>query len=122
MPRALNADEKLRYPWATRINDYVPVGPVRRAAMIIAGVGFGLFLLVAIVFFVGGKHLHLAHGIPQTGLAWATYGPAIFLMLAAGVVGLVTFGQAVAKSAHTAMLWSLIAVLPAVLWVLLVLR
>ena len=33
MARALTADEQQRYPWATRISDFVPVGRWRKIGL-----------------------------------------------------------------------------------------
>ena len=70
---------KQRYPWASQITDYVPVGRWRRIGVITAGVGFAWFILGAATVFVIRKSVQLKGGLPHSGLVvgglWPGHGP-----------------------------------------------
>jgi len=119
MTRALTADEKQRYPWASQISDYVPVGRWRRMGLITAGVGFAWFILGAATVFAMRKSLQLKGGLPHSGLSWGAFGPAMGIMAVAFVVGLVTGVTGVIRKLRAPLVWSMGAMVPALLWLVL---
>jgi hypothetical protein len=116
MARALTADEKQRYPWASQITDYVPVGRWRRTGGIIGGVSLAWAILGAATIFVIRRSLQLKGGLPHSGLSWGVFAPAMGLMAAAFVIGVVTGVTAVTRRLRTPLVWSIGAMVPALLW------
>jgi hypothetical protein len=119
MARALTAEEQQRYPWASQITDYVPVGRWRRIGGIVAGVGLAWFMLGAATVFVIRKSVQLKGGLPHSGLSWGAFGPAMGLMAVAFVVGAVTGVTAAARRLRIPLVWSIGAMVPALLWLVL---
>ena len=119
MARALTAEEQQRYPWASQITDYVPVGRWRRTGVIIASFGLAWFILGAATVFVIHRSLQLKHGLPHTGLSWGAFAPAMGLMTVAFVVGAVTGVTAVTRKLRVPLLWSIGAMVPALAWAVL---
>lgn len=116
MARELTQNEQVRYPWATRINDYTPVGTVRRWSLILAWSSLAAACLVWLLVYMTmsrgapGQSVHL-------GTAWRVLVIAFAVVsFAGGVAGLVTLVQAVMKNARTAMVWSVATAIPAALW------
>jgi hypothetical protein len=116
MARALTADEQQRYPWASQITDYVAVGRWRRIGGIIAGVSLAWSILGAATMFVIHKSLQLKAGLPHSGLSWGVFTPAMCLMAVAFAIGVVTGVTAVAKRLRLPLVWSIGAMVPALLW------
>jgi hypothetical protein len=119
MARALTAEEKQRYPWASQITDYVPVGRWRRIGGIIGGVGLAWSILGAAVVFVIRRSLQLKGGLPHSGLSWGVFAPAMALMAVAFVIGAATGVAAVARRLRVPLVWSVGALVPALLWLVL---
>jgi hypothetical protein len=115
MARALNAQEKLRYPWASRIVDYVPVGRWRRIALKIAWGGLALYLGGILAIFVFSSYLRLVNGLPDGVAEFLVTVPAFLAMAAGFFIGLVTAVQAARKQARPALAYSVGAMLPGVL-------
>jgi len=116
MARALTAEEQQRYPWATQITDYVPVGSWRRIGGIIGGVGLAWSILGAATVFVIHRSLQLKGGLPHSGLSWGVFAPAMGLMAVAFVIGLATTVTGVARRLRGPLVWSIGAMVPALLW------
>jgi hypothetical protein len=122
MARALTEDEQLRYPWASQINDYVPVGRWRRVGIVLAWAGFTVLVLGALAIYVITTHLHVRHGLPRGVDEYAVFGVALALMWSGFTIGLVTTVSAAARNAKSPLVWSIAAMLPALGWALIVLR
>jgi len=116
MARALTADEQQRYPWATRISDFVPVGRWRKtglacvvAALVVLALGIGYLYLSASNIKRGVEIVDRTIGIGSLGIAGA-------LVVIAFVIGIVTGIQALVHSAKTPLVWSLACIAPVVLF------
>jgi hypothetical protein len=116
MASALTADEQQRYPWATRISDFVPVGRWRKiglacvgAAVVILAIGIGYLYLTAENIKRGVEIVDRTIGIGSLGIAGV-------LVAIAFVIGIVTGIQALIHSAKTPLVWSLACIAPAVLF------
>jgi hypothetical protein len=114
--RALTPEEKVRYPWASRITDYVPVGFWRRLGLGLTGGGVSVLVLGVLVIYLFTSHLHLHHGVPRGADEWAVFGVSSVLLAAGFVIGLVTGISAWLRQGRQALMWSLGAALPPLLW------
>ncbi len=90
MARALSAEEKVRYPWASQITDYVPVGQWRRYGLLSAVAGICVLGLGVLVIYVIGRHVRLHGGVPHGTRVWIVVALSTALMAAGFFVGLVT--------------------------------
>jgi hypothetical protein len=122
MARALTEPERLRYPWASQITDYVPVGRLRRIGLALSTAGFALLAVGILLIYVVTMHVHLHNGVPQGAAEWIVYLASLALVAAGFVIGLVTAGSAIARRARLPLLYSLGAMILPVLWLLIVLR
>jgi hypothetical protein len=124
MARALTPQEQLRYPWASRIVDYLPVGRWRKVAFWAGLGGLALCVVGILAIFVVSPYLKISHGLPNGVAEYLVMVPAFAAMAVGFFLGLVTAIQAAAKQARPALAWSIGAMLPGliVLAVLLVLR
>jgi len=122
MPRALTEPERLRYPWASQITDYVPVGRLRRIGLFLATAGFALLAVGMLVIYVVTMHVRLHHGVPGRLVEWIVYLASMALVGAGFVIGLVTAGSAVARRARLPLLYSVGAIILPVLWLLIIIR
>jgi hypothetical protein len=114
--RPLTQEENTRYPWASQITDYMPVGALRRYAVYagVAGIcilGFGL-----VVIYVAGLHVHMRNGVPRGIDEWLVVSVSTAFMAYAVVVGLLTAITAWRKHARAALTWSVTATIPGLLW------
>ena len=116
MARPLGAEEKVRYPWASQITDYVPVGRLRRYGLLLAAAGICVLGLGILVIYVLGFHVHMRGGVPRGKDEWAIVACSTALMAAGFLVGLVTAFTAWLKHARAALVWSVTAMLPGLLW------
>lgn len=114
MARALTVEEQQRYPWASRINDYVPIGTIRK-------VGLGAAALALVCFLVGTVALCLVavdirNGVNYTDgtLGRVTLAVSGSLAVAGFVLGLLGVVPALRRNATGTLLWSLAAMAPAV--------
>lgn len=114
--RALTEQEKVRYPWASQITDYVPVGFWRRLALGCSGAGIGILVVGVLAIYVFSMHLHIRHGVPRGLVEWLVFGVSAALLAVGLSVGLVTAVTAWLRKARTALVWSIGAVLPPLLW------
>jgi len=114
--RTLSQEEKVRYPWASQITDYVPVGPWRRYGMLSAVTGICVLGLGMLAIYVMGLHIHMRGGVPRGVDEWITVALSTTLMAAGFVVGLTTAVTAVRNNARPALFLSITAMLPGLLW------
>lgn len=113
MSRALTAEEQQRYPWASRINDFVPVGLVRKVGLWAA--------VLAVVFFIAGTvalalvAVDIRQGVSYTSgtLGRITLALSGICAVAGLVLGLIGLVPALLRSATGPLLWSLAATVPA---------
>jgi hypothetical protein len=117
----LTPDELSRYPWASRIDDYVPVGRMRKAGVLLGVGGVVVVLLGATVSLVTAANIHHAVNMHHWPTAVGVY-CGMALTLAAAVLGIVTAVQGFRKRGSiTLPWWSVVAIAPAVI-VFLVIR
>jgi hypothetical protein len=109
MARALTVDEQARYPWASRIVDYVPVGRLRHIAVYLSAAGLTLLLITFAVVAATDQNVrngvHVTASMPGRLGLWVALG----LMAAGFVLGVYTAVQAVVRSAKGALVWSVFA-------------
>lgn len=117
MSRTLTPDEQVRYPWASRITDFVPVGRRRRWGVLCAWTGAALYVLGALGVYVFTSHLSMWHGIPKGSLAIPFLGLGLLGMAAGFVVGLLTLPQAIVSNARSPIAWSAVAMVPLLIFV-----
>ena len=119
--RALTVEEQQRYPWASRINDFVPIGSFRK-------VGLGAAVLALACFVLGTVALCLVavdirNGVSYTSgtLGRVTLAVSGALAVAGFVLGLLGVVPALVRNAKGPLLWSLAAMVPALAAVVFVL-
>jgi len=122
MARALTQDESARYPWASRINDYVPVGAQRRWGVLLAWGGLTVALLVWLLVYVVMSRNVPDKSVHLSPVAYDLVAAAAVASMAGAVLGLITLAVAIIKNAGTAMVWSAAAIVPALLWIALLAR
>ena len=116
MARALSQEEKVRYPWASQITDYVPVGPWRKYGALISAIGLGVLAVGIFAIYVMGLHVHIRHGVPRGVDEWAVVALSTALMAVGFFIGLVTAVEAWRDNARPALVWSAAAMLPGLFW------
>ncbi len=120
MARALTPDELTRYPWASRIGDYVPVGRLRTTAVLIGVGGLLVLLLGCIVSLAAAENIRHAVTMSHWGTAAGVYG-GIALSAVGAVLGVVTLVQWFSRRGSIApLLWSLGAFVPVLVIVFLI--
>jgi hypothetical protein len=112
--RALTADEQSRYPWATRIDDFVPVGRVRKVAVLCSAVGLGLVLVGMIISLALAQSIHGAVTMHHAPTAAGIYA-GMALTGAGAIVSIVMALQALPKKAYGLLWWAVAAVVPALI-------
>jgi hypothetical protein len=115
MARALTADERLRYPWASVITDYVPPGRMRRVGLWCGALGLAYLVLGALLLVFFTSHVSVKNGIPQNVGAALIFYPSYAALAVGGVIGLVTGVQAAMKGAKSTLVWSIGAFIPGLL-------
>jgi hypothetical protein len=114
--RPLSQGEKLRYPWASQITDYVPVGPWRRYGLFVGVAGICVLGLGMLVIYVAGVHVHMRGGVPRGTDEWIAVSLSTALMAGGFFSGLVTGVTALRDHARSAFIWSAAAMVPGLLW------
>ncbi len=115
MARPLTPDELTRYPWASQISDYVPVGTMRAAGLLIGIAGVIVLLFGAIVSLAQAENIHHAVTMHHLPTVLGVY-VGMALTIAAAVIGVVTAVQGIAKRGAWSLLWwSAGAIAPALL-------
>jgi hypothetical protein len=118
--RPLTPDELTRYPWATQISDYVPVGRLRATGMLVGIAGLVVLLLGAIVSVAAAQNVHHAVAMDHLPTKLGVY-LGLALTIVAAVIGVVTLVQGILKRGSLALVWwSVIAIAPAVIMFLVI--
>jgi hypothetical protein len=117
MARELRGDEKLRYPWASRINDFVPVGRMRRYTLFVAWAGFAVLVVGTIVLAVSQQHVHLGLHIAGSASGVEAVVKAVSAAMMLGSLPFAVYGlvQAVLKNARAPLVYSIGALVPGLL-------
>ncbi len=115
MARPLTPDELARYPWASQISDYVPVGRLRKYAVYCGLAGLVVLLVGAIFSLAEAENIHHAVTMHHVATEIGVYlGMALTLIGAA--LGVVTGAQAIIRrGSYSLLLWSVAAIAPALL-------
>ena len=116
MARALTEPEKVRYPWASEITDYVPVGRWRKVALWCTSAGLVVLVGGLLAIYIFSFHVHIKHGVPRGIDEWAVFGVSTVLLAAGLAIGAVTAVTAWVHRARTALVWSLGAMVPPLIW------
>ena len=121
MARPLTPDELTRYPWASQISDYVPVGRLRTWGVFLGLAGLVVVVIGAIVSLALALNIHRAVTMHHLPTKLGVY-LGMALAIAAAVLGVITLVQAVVRRASASLLaWSIMAIVPLIV-VLLVVR
>jgi hypothetical protein len=120
MARALTADEKLRYPWASRVTDFVPAGRWRSSALLCAGLGVVAFGLGAGFLYVTAADVRAGVSLTSGTIGRLTLVIGGSLLIYAFVTGLITGVTALIKNAMTPLMYSLGAMAPVLIFALIV--
>jgi hypothetical protein len=110
--RALSAEENNRYPWASRINDYVPVGRLRHAALTASGIGLLVLTIGAGVLFLQATNVREGIGLTTTLFGQITLVVSGVLIGFGFVFGIITAITALVHNAMTPLVWSVAALTP----------
>ena len=114
MARPLTPDELIRYPWASQISDYVPVGTLRASGVLIGVGGLVVLLFGTIVSLAQAENIHHAVTMHHLPTVLGVY-VGIALTSIAALIGVVTAVQGIAKRGSFSLLWwSAGAIAPAV--------
>jgi hypothetical protein len=114
--RPLTQEESTRYPWASQITDYMPVGAWRRYAVYAGIAGICILGLGMVVIYVAGLHVHMRNGVPRGIDEWFVVAVSTALMAYGVLVGLFTAVTAWRKHARAALTWSVTAMIPGLVW------
>jgi hypothetical protein len=113
--RPLTPDELARYPWASQISDYVPVGRLRKDAVYCGLAGLTIMLIGAIISLAQAQNIHHAITMRHAATEIGVYG-GMALTLIAAALGVVTAVQSIIRhGGRSLLLWSVAAIVPAVL-------
>lgn len=115
MARALTEQERLRYPWASQIVDYVPVGLWRKVALAAALAGLSLYALGILGIFFFSPYLLVRNGLPVGVAEYIVMVPSFIAMGLGFVLGFVTAVTAMLHRARSPLIWSVGAMLPGLL-------
>ena len=120
MARPLTPDELTRYPWATQISDYVPVGRLRAIGVLVGIAGLVVLLLGALVSVAAAQNVHHAVAMNHLPTKLGVY-LGVALTGVAALIGVVTLVEGLLKRGSLALLcWSVVAIAPAVIMFLVV--
>jgi len=110
--RPLTPEELTRYPWASQISDYVPVGHLRTWGLLIGLAGLVVVVVGAIVSLAEAVNIHHAVTMHHFATALGVYlGGA--LTVTAAVLGAITLVQGIARRGSVSVLvWSILAIVP----------
>jgi hypothetical protein len=114
--RPLSQEESTRYPWASQITDYLPVGPWRRYGLLLSIAGISILGLGMVFLYVAGLHIHLRNGVPRRIDEWVIVAVSTALMGFGFFVGLLTALAAWRNHARAALTWSVTAMIPGLFW------
>ncbi|HMK91374.1 MAG TPA: hypothetical protein VK576_00090 [Thermoleophilia bacterium] len=116
MARALSPQELTRYPWASQITDYVPVGRLRKLAVGCTAVGLVFLVIGTIVSLAMATNIHHALALKHPVLAIGVFGGIVLAGIGI-LLGVVTGVQAVVKGFRSLLLWSAAAIVPALVMI-----
>jgi hypothetical protein len=116
--RPLSQEESTRYPWASQITDYMPVGTWRKYGLLVAVAGICILGLGMVVIYVAGLHVHMRNGVPRGIDEWLVVSVSTALMAFGFIVGLLTALTAWRQHARAALTWSVTAMIPGLFWLL----
>jgi hypothetical protein len=119
--RPLTPDELTRYPWASQISDYVPVGTLRAAGLLIGIAGVIVLLFGTIVSLAQAENIHHAVTMQHLPTVLGVY-IGLVLTTVAAVIGVVTAVQGIAKRGAWSLLWWSAGAIAPVLLVVFVIR
>ena len=120
MARPLTPDELTRYPWATQISDYVPVGRLRAIGVLVGIAGLVVLLVGALVSVAAAQNVHHAVAMNHLPTKLGVY-LGLALTIVAALIGVVTLVQGLLKRGSLALMcWSALAIAPAVIMFLVV--
>ena len=120
MARQLTPDELTRYPWASQIGDFVPVGRLRTIAVLIGIGGFFVLLLGCIVSLAAAENIRHAVTMSHWATAAGVY-CGIALSVVGAALGAVTLVQWFSRRGSIApLLWSTAAFVPVLVIVLMI--
>ena len=112
MARPLTPDELTRYPWASQISDYVPVGRLRTWGVLLGLAGLVVVLIGAIVSLAEAVSIHHAVTMHHLPTKLGVY-LGMALAIAAAVLGAITLVQGIVRRASASvLLWSITAIVP----------
>jgi hypothetical protein len=118
--RPLTPDELTRYPWATQISDYVPVGRLRTIGVLVGIAGLIVVLLGALVSVAAAQNVHHAVAMNHLPTKLGVY-LGLALTVVAALIGLVTLVQGLLKRGSLVLVcWSAVAIAPAVIMFLVI--
>jgi len=118
--RPLTPDELTRYPWASQISDYVPVGRLRTTGVLLGIAGLIVVLFGAIISLAAAVSIHHAVNMHHLATALGVYIGAALTIVAA-VLGAVTLVQGIVRRASiSVLLWSVMAIVPLLVMILVV--
>lgn len=117
MARALQGDEKSRYPWASRINDFVPVGRMRRYTLLVAWLGFAILAIGTIALYVTQTTVHLGLHVGGSASGPERIVKLVSAVMMLGALPFAVFGavEAALKNARTPLAYSIAGLLPGAL-------
>ncbi len=120
MARPLTPDELTRYPWATQISDYVPVGRLRAIGVLVGIAGLVVLLLGALVSVAAAQNVHHAVAMNHLPTKLGVY-LGLALTSVAALIGVVTLVEGLLKRGSLALLcWSVVAIAPSVIMFLVI--
>jgi hypothetical protein len=118
--RALTPDELTRYPWASQIGDFVPVGRLRTIAVLIGIGGFFVLVLGCIISLAAAENIRHAVTMSHWPTAAGMYG-GIALAAVGAALGAVTLVQWLSRRGSlTPLVWSIGAFVPLLVIVFLI--
>jgi hypothetical protein len=118
--RPLTPDELTRYPWATQISDYVPVGRLRAIGVLVGIAGLIVLLLGALVSVAAAQNVHHAVAMDHLPTKLGVY-LGVALTVVAALIGIVTLVQCLLKRGSLALMcWSVVAIVPAIIMFLVI--
>jgi hypothetical protein len=113
--RSLTPDELARYPWASQISDYVPVGRLRKYGLYLGLAGLTVLLIGAIFSLAQAENIHSAVTMHHMPTELGVYGGMVLTLIAAALGVITGVRTVIQHGSLSLMVWSVGAILPAVL-------
>ena len=115
MARPLTPEELTRYPWASQISDYVPVGRLRKTSVLIGITGLVVLLVGAVISLVAAENIHHAVSMHHLPTELGVYGSMVLTGIAAVLAIVAAVQGYVKRKAVTLPWWTVAAIVPAIL-------